>query len=649
MGKLQFLFIYLRKHAWSYSFGIVFIVLTNWIAVSIPQYIQKSIDLIAVGYRITEAALSKVEKDIGSGPIFQKLTTMLNLEFQDDEQLLVQLKETLGSDYSEAIKESFIKHSYLTDKLAQNQEELLNYLMIMLGLALAMIVIRTLSRVLFFTPGRAIECEVKNDMFLKLTELQKDYHEKNPSGSVISKLNNDVNGIRLLTGFGMLQTFNILSALSLTPLMMWQISPSLTLYCIIPIIMVFTFVKFGMRFMVTNMRERMGLLQNVSESTVSFLSGVDVIKSFGLQTWVEHSFRNENEAMLKRSLNISWIRSFLLPILSNMENILKVLILSVGGYYVIQAQLTIGELTAYITYAALLTMPLTGLGWVTTMVQQGMVGLESVQTIMNQKVPQSELPKLPPPQKDHLFDQGLVVKNLSYRYSGAKEDTLKEINFQILPGQTIGVLGRIGSGKTTLVNCLNRYLAVEEEKILWGGKDIAKMHHSSFRENIRTVTQDPFLFSDTVKDNITFGCKDDKCEEELDLNKILYESALDEEVQRFPKQEKTLVGEKGIMLSGGQKQRISLARAMTAPCDLLILDNVLSAVDTETEAFLLKQILKKQHARSLLIVSHRAISMESADLILVLEDGNIVDRGTAQELKNRPGYFQEVWKLQNQQ
>ncbi|MBF0286658.1 MAG: ABC transporter ATP-binding protein [SAR324 cluster bacterium] len=582
MEKISFLLKYIRAHTLSYALGVFFIVVTNWVAVIIPEYIQKSMDL-------------------------------------------------------------------LSDQLAQNEELLAEYIMTIMGLAISMIVIRTLSRIFFFTPGRAIECEIKNDMFAKLMELQKDYHDKNPSGTVISKLNNDVNGIRLLCGFAMMQAFNIISALSLTPFMMWKLSPRLTLYCVIPIILVFTIVRIGMRYLVKNMRERMVALQDLSGFTVSALSGIDVIKSFGMARWVENEFDKENKEMLKRSLNISWVRSFLISVLNNMENILKTLILLVGGIFVIEEQFTIGELTAFITYAGLLTMPLMGLGWVSTMLQQGMVGLESVQTIMKEESHFHKIPSLPAKESHSLFGTGLEIRNLNYHYPGQDQATLHSIDFHILPGQTIGILGRIGSGKTTLVNCLNRYLTVGDQQVWIGGQDINTLSNSDLRGSIRTVTQDPFLFSDTVDNNITFGKQEHEDDNEsANLEQLLFECALSEEVQRFPLQEKTLVGEKGIMLSGGQKQRISLARAMIAHCDLLILDNVLSAVDAETESFLLQQILRKQHAQSLLIVSHRAKSMEKADWILILEDGKIVDQGTHSELLGRPGYYQKTWMLQNE-
>lgn len=653
MDKLVFLLKYIRAHTLSYSAGIAFVIATNWIAVTIPEYVQKSIDLLVVGYQVTPDSLARIESELVSRPSFsaeimQALKSLENQSFEDEERFLEVLRNVLGTDETELFREIIFQHTYLTDTLTKNQELLLRYLFIMLALACAMIVVRTLSRTLFFTPGRAIECEVKNDLFAKLMELQKDYHEQHPSGTVISRLNNDIMGLRMMCGFGLMQVVNICTALSLTPYKMWQLSPALTFYCIIPIIFIFIIVRFGMHFMVINMRQRMQRLQELSAFTVSSLSGIDVIKGFEMHDWSRAEFSGKNRSMRRLSLNLARIRSFFLSLLSNMEHVLKILVLFVGGIFVIEEEFTIGELTAFITYAALLTMPLMALGWVSTMIQQGMVGIESLQTVARQKAPHREIPALPAKEAAHLFDEGLLVRNLHFRYPNQTLDTLRGIDFQILPGQTIGILGRIGSGKTTLVHCLNRYVEAGDDQIFLSGKAINSLAHSDIRRTIRTVTQDPFLFSDTVEENIHFGSIENQDLAPTDLENILYECALEDEVRRFPQQEKTMVGEKGIMLSGGQKQRISLARAMVAPCDLLILDNVLSAVDSETESFLLEQILRKQHARSLLIVSHRAKTMENADWILVLEEGKIVDQGQHQELIDRPGYYRETWLLQNE-
>ncbi|MBG56613.1 MAG: ABC transporter ATP-binding protein [Deltaproteobacteria bacterium] len=589
-NKYLLLVYYIKQHWFSYSLGIIAILATNWIAVSIPEYVRLSIDL-------------------------------------------------------------------LTNDLEIRQDLLWEYMIIMLGLAVIMIFVRTLSRILFFNPGRAIECQIKNDMFNKLMALQKDYYEANPSGNIISRINNDINGVRLICGFGLMQCFNITSALSMTPFKMWQLSPSLTFYCIIPILLVFTAVRLGMRVLVRNMQARMESLQRLSGFTVSSLSAIDLIKNETMRNWSKGRFENENQEMLSCSMKIAWTRSFILPMLSNLEHFLKLMVLLVGGLMVIKLEFTIGELTAFIAYSALLTFPLTGLGWVTTMIQQGLVGLSSIQTVLQQELPRSHLKSLPQKGLNSLFtENSLRVINLSYRYPSNNKDTLKNVSFNIEQGQVIGLLGRIGSGKSTLVNGLNRYLDVGKGSIFVGNQDLAELSDNDIRTYIRTVTQEPFLFSDTVENNIRFSEANNELESPEKFQIILNSSALEEEVRRFPKQEKTMVGEKGIMLSGGQKQRISLARAMLRPCNLLILDNVLSAVDYETERFLLQEIhnlLKPKNGMkvmvgSILIVSHRVTSMEQADWILVLDEGKIVDQGVHTELIKRPGYYHKMWELQNQ-
>ncbi len=578
MKRARFFLRYLGQHRLSYSLGILFIIATNWLTVTIPLHIQAGVDLLTLG----------------------------------------------------------------TEELKAHQTELYGHLWQIFWLALVIIVVRSLSRILFFNPGRAIEFEVKNELFTKLVHLQKNYYDHNTTGSVISRVQNDITGLRLLCGFVLMQFFNILTALSFTPYKMWTISPSLTLYAVIPIALVFLAVRMGMKVVVQYSEGRQGLLQSISSYIVASLTGMDVIKGYHLTRWTTDRFEETNQAFLQASLKISFVRSFLIPILNNLENILKVMILTLGGWTVIQGEMTIGGLTAFMAYGALLTLPLTGLGWISTLYQQAMVGVESIETILKQETPHLARPALTQPPAE-LFAQGLRVKNLSYTYPNSQEPVLKGVSFYLRPGESLGVLGQIGSGKTTLVNCLNHYLEVQPGQVFLSGHDISQIPLEALRKTIKTVTQDVFLFSDSLQNNIAFGV------EQLTpkaLERVIYESALEEEIERFPAGVETLVGEKGIMLSGGQKQRISLARALVEPAPLLILDNVLSAVDYATERFLLEQILQRRACQSLLIVSHRVQALERCDQILVLHEGQIVDQGTHSELLTRPGFYQQTWQLQ---
>jgi ATP-binding cassette subfamily B protein len=577
-SNTRFFFRYILHHKQAYGWGIVFIFLTNWLAVSIPQYLGESIDLLS------------------------------------------------------------------SDALGQQQDALMRAIGAVVLFALLMVVTRTVSRILFFNPGRSIERELKDDAFAKLTRMQPAFYREHETGALISIVNNDINGVRALAGIVMLQVFNIFFALSLTPLKMYQISPSLTLYCIFPVVVTFAIAHKGIAFMRRMMRVRMLELQEMSSTTVGFLSGIEVIKSNHIQDWAETAFDKENGKILDRSLRLALVRTVVLPIIAYTDRLLKVLILGVGGGYLIQAQLSLGDLTALLSYAALLAMPFISLGMVFSAWQTGIVSLESMRRILDQPEHQQDQEHLAPKQREDLFSHHLRVENLSYTYPGSDTPALSNISFEIKPGQMVGVLGKVGSGKTTLVNCLNSYLELAPGSIFIDGVDITTLSRQDLRSAVRSITQDPFLFSATVSENVQFGASE--LADALPLEQALYQSDMLEEVRQFPEQESTLVGEKGILLSGGQKQRLSLSRGLYTPCKLLVLDNVLSAVDNETERFLLDQIFNHSRSAATLIISHRATVLEKVDTILVLSAGRIVAAGTHAELLQSSEEYRHTWQLQ---
>lgn len=576
-SKLKFLLRYTHRYRWWYAGGIVFLALTIWASVTIPEYIQKSIDAIALG---------RVDS---SGDFYQ-------------------------------------------------------YVGLILLLALGLMVVRSLSRVLFFVPGRLVERQLKGEMFRKLSTFGKAYYDANSSGSIISRINNDINGVRMITGFGLLQIGNILFSLSVTPYKMWAMSPTLTLYCMVPLVVIFIIVRFGMVIMVKNTHLRMEALQRLSGRTVSFLSGNAVIKSYNIHHWAEDKVEEENVSLLGFTLKIAWIRSFIMPLLGSMEQVLKIVVLFAGGLLVISGEFTIGQLTEYIAYAALLTHPIMGLGWVLTVFQQGFVGITSLQTIMNRKGEDDDKPALAAEQKAHLLDEGLHATDLTFQYHNGDAPVLKDLNFRIKPGQVVGITGPLGAGKSTLVNLLNGYLKPEAGQLFYGATDAAGLRGQDVRTRVRTVSQDVFLFSDTVENNIAFG--KELQVDPAEIKKAVFRSALADELDRFPKKEQTMVGEKGIMLSGGQKQRISLARALYAPGQLLVLDDVFSAVDADTERFLIKQLFDNKVASMLVLVSNRMSVLERCDFNLVLEDGRLTAMGTHEELLQKSDFYRTTQKVQ---
>jgi ATP-binding cassette subfamily B protein len=539
----------------------------------------------------------------------------------------------------------------LNESTTESKEGLLENVQWVIALSVIMVVVRILSRMYSLNPGRITEATLKNDVFYRLNRLPSTFHERYPSGKLISIINNDLNGIRLFYGIGFLQLFNILFALSLTPIWMWKISPELTMYSAIPIVFASIIFWLGFRKLRALHSQRLIRLQNLSEQLMNYLSGIDLIKTQQMGDWVTNEVNEVNSRLFDCTMKIAKIQTLFMPILDYANHFMKVLILGLGGYYLLQAKLSIGEITAFLSYSVLLALPLMHLGRIATVYQMGMISIDSVQNILNNEVPSTDELRMSDDEKSSLRGSSLEVKSLIYRYPSDKgensELVLKDLSFTIKSGEKVGVLGSIGSGKSTLVNCLNHHLSLGTGQIFWGGKDITQMSRQDWRGYVRTITQDPFLFSDTISENVKFGAKQqNQTTNNLDVDQVLELSQLSEDVQRFGAGDQTLVGEKGIMLSGGQKQRLSIARALLTPCDLIIMDNVLSAVDYETERTILKGVFNRIQGQSLLVVSHRVSALEYMDNILVLEQGEIIARGTHAQLLETCNYYRETWELQ---
>lgn len=533
----------------------------------------------------------------------------------------------------------------IDDASSTGHQQLQSYVWIVVGMSVAMVVVRILSRIYALNPGRITEAALKSTLLQKLNRLPSSFHERFASGRLISIINNDLSGIRLLFGVGFLQFFNALLALSLTPLYMWRISPELTLYSIIPISIAFVIFRVGFKRMKILHLEHMKRLQNLSAQLMSYLSGIDLIKSQQMSPWVKAETEKLNQLLLECRLKITRIQVFFMPVLDYANDLMKIIILGLGGYMLMRQELTLGEITAFLTYSVLLAMPLMQLGRIATIYQRGMVGIQSSQTILNAKVPELDEDKLTELDVESLRGKTFSVRNLSFSHSGEERVILDDISFDIPAGKKVGVLGGIGAGKTTLVNCLNHHLDVPEGSVFLGERDITSFSRSDLRRYVKTVTQDPFLFSATVEDNIRFGSLDtDLAKSQVD--EVLELSQLASDVTRFEHGDQTLVGEKGIMLSGGQKQRLSIARALLQPTDLIIMDNVLSAVDYETERKILEGLFKRLENQSVLVVSHRVNALEYMDEIIVLNEGKVIAKGDHATLLKTCDYYYDTWQLQ---
>ena len=515
------------------------------------------------------------------------------------------------------------------------------YVWLILAFATITVVVRTGSRLAFFVPGRRVEYDLKNRMLTHLCRLQRDYYLANPSGAIISRVNNDINGVRMLLGAGLMRALLSIGTLSLAPIYMYQISPRLTLYCTVPLVIGFIIVQSGIRAMRRLQVQQMQELRSLSEFTVESLNGIDVLKAYRAFDWSEASFHSWSEKVRDTSIRMSILRAYYMPLLMHLTNALKVALLIVGGTMVISEDMSPGDFTAYMLYLSLLVAPLVGMTFMLFILQRGFTSLGALMDVLfaDPGVKRIESSGVSMPNDE----PALRVDHLSFSYPDDVETrVLDDISFTVQSGEVVGIFGAVGAGKSTLLDLINGYLSVPQGTVFVNGEDVLALGHNKLREQLVTVSQEPFLFSDTIRNNIALQVDP----EDERLEPAARAAALATDLARMPSGLQTMVGEKGITLSGGQKQRVSLARALVEPRRLLLLDDVLSAVDHSTERQLIEAIYRDADKRATLLVSHRLSVLAQAHRVLVIESGQIKDVGHHDELIERQGPYRDAWLLQ---
>ena len=519
---------------------------------------------------------------------------------------------------------------------------------LILAFAVAMVLTRTVSRMLFLVPGRRVEYDLKNRLLAHLLRQDREYFLANPTGDLISRINNDITGVRMLLGMGTMMLIQTAGTLTLAPWYMYRISPRLTLYCAVPIAIGFVVLQIAVQRMRRNQQRQMKALQALSEFTVESYGGLDPLKSFRGLGWAEQRFGALSGAVRDAGLGMANVRAWFFPLLTHLVNGLKVLLVLVGGFAVVAGEITIGSFTAFMVYLSMLVGPLMGATFMMFLLQRGMTSLGSLLEVLAAEPAHPATRPRPGVSLPDRLVEGLRVDGLRFAYPDDPErPVLEGVSLRVAPGEVVGVFGPVGSGKTTLVNLLNHYLAAPPGAIRLDGVDVRDLDSRVLRRHVVTVTQEPFLFSDTLLSNVGFGLGDgEPAAGDPRIERAVADAALGPDLARLPSGLGTLVGERGITLSGGQKQRVAFARAMLKPCDLLILDDVLSAVDHDTERVLVERIHSLSNARSILVVSHRISVLERTDRVIVLDGGRLVDEGAHRDLIARPGLYREAWQRQ---
>ena len=537
------------------------------------------------------------------------------------------------------------------------REKLATYALMVIAVALAKGIFQFLTRWVVIGISRDIEFDLRNDLFAHLERLSYSYYQRNRTGDIMAKATNDLNAVRNLLGPAIMYSANTIVFTAGALAFMLAISPKLTLYAFLPLPVASIVIQYFGRRIHERFERIQAMFSDISARAQENFSGARVIRAYVQEDAEIAAFESANQEYIRRSLGLVRLMGMLWPTLELILGIAAVIVLWLGGRQVIQGRMNVGDFVAFTTYMAQLTWPVIALGWVINIFQRGTASLVRINEIFLEKPEIADNPELSPvaPESQltiaadiptngqpHEELRGEVeFRNLNFGYNGVP--VLKDVNLKIPAGSSLAIVGPTGGGKTTLVSLIARIYDAEAGAVLIDGRPILELPLETLRRNIGFVPQETFLFSLTIRENIALG-RDEASLEEI---KSAAEAAnIAQDIESFPESYNTTVGERGITLSGGQKQRTAIARALLRSPRILVLDDALSSVDTQTEDKILNHLREIMHGRTTIFISHRVSTVRNADRIAVLHQGSIVELGTHDELIARNGYYTDLYNKQ---
>lgn len=528
----------------------------------------------------------------------------------------------------------------LTDHTMDMNGVLRNILLILaIGALLALG--RFLWRYFLFGAARRIQYEIRNEMFEHLEKMSVEYYNENKTGDLMSRFINDLNAVRMAIGMSVISAFDAtVMAVMVIVQMMFYVDVKLTLLAIIPMLVIAVGELYYGKLIKERFRQKQEALSDFTDQVQESFSGVRVIKAFVQERAERQAFAKANARTMEKNLNVIRLQAVVMPLLDVIIGISSLITLLYGGYLALTGEITLGRFVAFNQYVTMLVWPMLAAGEAITSFSQGLASIKRIQEVFN------ENPEIFDDEDVREVDKitgEIEFRDLVFTHKGGVEPTLNGINLKVPGGTTLAVIGRTGNGKSTLVNLLLRLYNTQDGMIFIDGKDINRIPLQTLRENIAYVPQDNFLFSDTLKNNIAFGVENGEMEE---ITKATKAACIHDNIIAFPDGYETIVGERGVTLSGGQKQRSSIARALMKDAPILILDDSLSAVDTDTEEHILKNLKENRQGKTTIIIAHRISTIQNADIILVLEDGKAAECGNHQSLMEIGGIYRSMYEKQ---
>ncbi len=529
------------------------------------------------------------------------------------------------------------------------------YALYLLAIALAKGIFQYLTRSILIGVSREIEFDLRNDLFAHLERLSYSFYQRTRTGDIMARMTNDLNAVRMLAGPGIMYTANTVVFTAVSLVFMMSISPRLTLFAFLPLPIFSIVVQYFGRQIHERFERIQAMFSDISARAQENFSGARLIRAYVQEEAEIDLFERANDEYIGRSLKLVRLMGMLWPTLETLLGLAVVIVLFVGGREVIQHRINVGDFAAFNTNMVQLTWPIIALGWVINIFQRGTASLIRIENILHEEpeITDADVPATTAPTE---VQGDIEFRNLSFHYgqtlqtathgngrTHADTEVLANVNLRVPAGTSLAIVGPTGSGKSTLVSLIPRIYDANPGSVLIDGRPIREFPLELLRKNIGFVPQETFLFSDTIRENIAFGAQNAT---DADVRRVAQAANIADDIESFPEGYNTLVGERGLTLSGGQKQRTAIARALIRNPRILILDDALSSVDTQTEDRILNHLREIMQGRTTIFISHRVSTVRNADRIAVLHDGNIVEYGTHDELLDRNGYYTELYNKQ---